>query len=54
MAFRRGWRSLSEPNVDQGMIQVGQKYECRYNNDRDDLMISCITKDKKVDETWLF
>lgn len=50
----RGWSSLSEQNVDQGMIQVGQKYECRYNNDLDDVMISCITKDKKVVETWLF
>ena len=54
MPSRRGQSSFSEQNVDQGMIQVGQKYECRYNNDRDDLMISCITKDRKVDETWLF
>ena len=34
-------------------IQFGQKYECRYNNDPDDKMVPCITKEQKPDGTWL-
>ena len=46
-------RALKEPNLDEWKIVVGQKYEFRYNNDPDDKMVPCITKEQKPDRTWL-
>jgi hypothetical protein len=53
MASSRAKRSRTEPQVEQKEIKVGQKYECRFNNDPDEKMVSCITKEKKPDGTWL-
>jgi hypothetical protein len=53
MAISRPKRSRNEPQVEQNEIEVGQKYECRFNNDPDEKMVSCITKEKKPDGTWL-
>ena len=53
MASSRGKRSRTEPQVEQKEIKVGHKYECRFNNDPDEKMVSCITKEKKPDGTWL-
>ena len=53
MVVMRRKRALKEPNLDEWKIVVGQKYECRYNNDPDDKMVPCITKEQKPDGTWL-
>ena len=53
MVSSRGKRSRTEPQVEQKEIKVGHKYECRFNNDPDEKMVSCITKEKKPDGTWL-
>ena len=51
---RRGTkRGLKEATVDEWKIVVGQKYECRFNNNPEDKMVPCITKEKKPDGTWL-
>ena len=46
-------RGHKEAIVDEWRIVVGQKYQCRFNNDPEDDMVSCITKEKKPDGTWL-
>jgi len=53
MSTSRAKRSRNELQVEQKEIKVGQKYECRFNNDPDEKMVSCITKEKKPDGTWL-
>ena len=51
---RRGTkRGVKEATVDEWKIEVGQKYECRYNNNPEDKMVPCITKQKNSDGTWL-
>ena len=46
-------RGQKEAIVDEWKIVVGQKYECRFNNDSEEKLVSCITKEKKADGTWL-
>ena len=53
MNSTRARRSRTELQVEQKEIKVGHKYECRFNNDPDEKMVSCITKEKKPDGTWL-
>ena len=53
MNSTRARRSRTELQVEQKEIKVGHKYECRFNNDPDEKMVSCITKEKKADGTWL-
>jgi hypothetical protein len=47
-ASKRGHKNAI---VDEWQIVVGQKYECRYNNDPEEELVSCITKGKKADGT---
>ena len=53
MTKRVSKRGLKEATVDEWRIVVGQKYQCRYNNDPEENLVSCITKEKKPDGTWL-
>ena len=46
-------RGHKEAIVDEWRIVVGQKYQCRFNNDPEENLVSCITKEKKADGTWL-
>ena len=53
MSRRGAKRGVKEATVDEWRIEVGQKYQCRYNNDPEENLVSCITKEKKPDGTWL-
>jgi len=53
MTKRVSKRGLKEAIVDEWRIVVGQKYQCRFNNDPEENLVSCITKEKKPDGTWL-
>ena len=53
MTKRVSKRGLKEAIVDEWRIEVGQKYQCRFNNDPEENLVSCITKEKKADGTWL-
>ena len=53
MNSTRARRSRTELQVEQKEIKVGHKYECRFNNEPDEKMVPCITKEKKDDGTWV-
>ena len=53
MTKRVSKRGLKEAIVDEWRIEVGQKYQCRFNNDPEENLVSCITKEKKTDGRWL-